>query len=100
MSAKIEALCAELSLPAVASHYANLADEAAGKKRTFVEYLEQVLSAEAAVRGERCCEMMIRLATFPSIKTIEAFDFDAAPGAPKARLQELAGLAFMSGART
>jgi DNA replication protein DnaC len=95
MSAKIEALCAELSLPAVAHHYANLADEAARKKTTFIAYLEQVLTAEAALRGERCREMMIRLATFPAIKTIDAFDFDAAPGAPKARIQELAGLAFI-----
>jgi hypothetical protein len=91
MSAKIEALCAELSLPAVAHHYVNLADEAARKKTTFIAYLEQVFTAEAALRGERCREMMIRLATFPAIKTIDTFDFEAAPGAPKARIQELAG---------
>ena len=31
----------------------------------------------------------------PSVKTLEQFDFEAAPGAPKARLQELAGVAFI-----
>ena len=35
------------------------------------------------------------MAAFPSIKTLEQFDFEAAPGVPKARIQELAGLAFI-----
>lgn len=95
MSETIDRLCAELSLTAVAHQYANLADEAAKKKRSFVEYLEQVLRAEASLRAERSREVIIRLATFPSVKTLEQFDFDAAPGAPKERLQELAGLAFI-----
>ena len=95
MSEKIDALCAELSLTAVARHYATYADEAAKKKRSFVEYLEQVLGAEAALRAERSRQMLIKLATFPVVKTLEQFDFEAAPGAPKARLQELSGLAFV-----
>ena len=95
MSEKIDALCEELSLTAVADHYATCADEAARKKRSFVEYLEQVLSAEAALRAERSRQMLIKLATFPVVKTLEQFDFEAAPGAPQARLQELSGLAFI-----
>jgi DNA replication protein DnaC len=95
MSETIDRLCAELSLTAVAHQYGNIADEAAKKKRSFVEYLEQVLRAEAALRAERSREVIIRLATFPAVKTLEQFDFEAAPGAPKERLQELAGLAFI-----
>jgi DNA replication protein DnaC len=95
MSEKIDALCAELSLTAVANHYATYADEAAKKKRSFVEYLEQVLGAEAALRAERSRQMLIKLATFPVVKTLEQFDFEAASGAPKARIQELSGLAFV-----
>ena len=37
----------------------------------------------------------MRLAALPSVKTLEQFDFEAAPGVPKARIQELAGLAFI-----
>src|SRR5690606_37383635 len=66
MSEKVDRLCSELSL-----------------------------SAEAALRSERSRQMLIRLATFPAAKTLEQFDFEAAAGAPKARLQELAGLAFI-----
>jgi DNA replication protein DnaC len=95
MSERIDTLCAELSLSAVANHYATLADEAVKKKRSYVEYLEQVLQEEAALRSARSREMMVHLATFPTIKTLEQFDFDAAPGVPKNRVQELSGLAFV-----
>ena len=95
MNARIDALCEELSLTAVANHYASLADEAAQKERSFVEYLASVLAEEAALRDERRREVLMRMAAFPSVKTLEQFDFDAAPGVPKARIQELAGLAFI-----
>ena len=95
MSERIEQLCADLSLTAVANHYANLADEAAGKKQSYLEFLQGMLEVEYALRQERSRQMLIKLATFPVIKTLEQFDFEAAPGVPKARLQELAGLAFV-----
>jgi DNA replication protein DnaC len=95
MSEVIDKLCQGLSLAAVANHYATLADEAVKKKRSYVEFLEQVLAAEQALRQERSRQMMIKLATFPSIKSLEQFDFEAGAGAPKARIQELAGLAFV-----
>lgn len=95
MSDRVQALCEELSLGAVAADYVTLADEAAKKKRSFIEYLEQVLSAEAAVRAERSRQMLIKLATFPSVKTLDQFDFQAAGGVPKPRIDELAGLAFV-----
>ena len=41
MSERVEKLCMELSLTAVAHHYATLADEAVKKKRSYIEYLEQ-----------------------------------------------------------
>jgi len=95
MSARIDALCQELSLTAVANDYATLADEAAKKKRSFLDYLEQVLTAEAALRAERSRQMLVKLATLPTVKTLEQFDFEAAAGVPKARVDELAGLAFI-----
>jgi DNA replication protein DnaC len=95
MSAQVDALCAELALTAVANHYATLADEAAKKKRSFVDFLASVLAEEASLREERRRETLRRLAAFPCVKTLEQFDFEAAPGVPKARIQELAGLAFI-----
>lgn len=95
MSERVDHLCAELSLTAVAHHYATLADEAAKKKRSYVDFLEQVLGAEADLRAARSREMLRRLASLPAVKTLEDFDFEAAAGAPKARIQELSGLAFV-----
>ncbi len=95
MSEVIEKLCADLSLTAVGHHYANIADEAASKELSHLQFLEQVLQAEYALRQARSREMLIKLATFPVVKTLEQFDFDAAPGVPKARIQELSGLAFV-----
>jgi len=95
MSEQVDALCAELALTAVANHYTTLADEAAKKKRSFIDFLESVLAEEASLREERRRETLRRLAAFPSVKTLEQFDFEAAPGVPKARIQELAGLAFI-----
>ena len=95
MSERIEELCAALSLSAIGRDYANLADEAARKKQSFTDYLEKILQAEHALRQERSRQMLVKLATFPSVKTLEEFDFKAAAGVPKARLQELAGLAFI-----
>jgi DNA replication protein DnaC len=95
MSEKVEMLCAELSLAAVLGQYANLADEAAKKKRSFVEYLELILQAESQLRSERRRATLTKLAGFPAVKTLEEFDFEAAPSAPKARIQELAGMAFV-----
>lgn len=95
MSARVDTLCEELSLGAVANDYATLADEAAKKKWSFVKYLERTLASEAAVRAERSRQMLVKLATFPSVKTLDEFDFEAAAGAPKARIDELAGLAFI-----
>lgn len=95
MSESIDALCGALSLHAVANQYANLADEAAQKKRSYVEFLEQVLRTEAQLRSERSRQMLVKLATFPVVKTLEQFDFEVAAGVPKARMQELSGLGFI-----
>ncbi len=92
---RLDHLCQALSLSAVAHHYATLADEAAKKKLSFLDYLAAVLGAEHQLRQERSREMLIKLATFPALKTLDEFDFTAASGLPKARIQELAGLAFV-----
>lgn len=66
--------------------YANLPDEAATEIGLFVEYLEQVLGAEAALGGGRSREVLIRLAAFPSVKALEQFDFKTAPPSSAAKL--------------
>lgn len=39
--------------------------------------------------------MLVKLTTLPPITTLEQFDFEAAAGVPKARVDALTGLAFI-----
>ena len=68
MGEQVDALCTELALTAVASHYATLANEAANKKRSFIDFLESVLAEVASLREERRRKTLRRLAAFPSVK--------------------------------
>jgi len=92
---RIEALCAQLRLQAVADVYANLADEAAQQEMSHIDYLEAVLRAEQASRQSRSRQTLARLAGFPAIKTLEGFDFQFATGAPRERIEALASMAFL-----
>lgn len=95
MSERVTRLCGDLGLGAVANDFATLADEAATKNWSFVEYLERLLDGESRVRSERSRQMLIKLATLPNVKTLDEFDFEAAAGLPRHRIDELAGLAFI-----
>jgi DNA replication protein DnaC len=92
---RIEALCAQLKLPALAVQWSALAQKAAAAESSYADFLETVLSTEVEARTERTRQTLLKLATLPTIKTLEQFDFTFARGAPKAQILELAGLAFV-----
>lgn len=92
---RIAALCEELRLAAVAERYPELATVAVDNDQSYAEFLEGVLAAEHATRQGRTRSTMTRLAGFPAIKTLDEFDYEFAPGVPKATLAELSGLAFI-----
>ncbi|MEM9604210.1 MAG: ATP-binding protein, partial [Pseudomonadota bacterium] len=92
---RVAELCAALSLNAVGDQFVTLADDAARHKHAFTDYLSALLEAEYAMRQERSRQMMLKLATLPTVKTLEELDYEAAPGLPKAKIQELSSLAFV-----
>lgn len=92
---RIVHLCEQLKLQAVATSYPDLADVAASKDASFFDYLEEVLKAEQEARQNRSRHILAKMAGFPAIKTLEGYDFDFAGGAPRQRLLELSGLAFL-----
>lgn len=94
-SEHIGQLCRQLKLERVLAEYAAAAQTAARDKASFTDFLEQVLKAEASFRTERTRQMLAKLAGFPTVKTLEDFDFSFAVGAPKALITELATLAFI-----
>jgi len=92
---RIEDLCQRLALGTMAAQLPHVAEEAARKNVSFQEFFEQLLLAEHRERQERSRSLLTRTAGFPSIKTLEQYDFAFATGAPKALLTELSTLAFV-----
>jgi len=93
---RITALAQELRLTAMPELYGPIAQSAATRKdASFADFLEEVLKAERAARRARAREMLTRTAGFPAMKTIEAFDFAFATGAPRQQILELSSLGFV-----
>lgn len=92
---RLIALCEQLKFHAVGEVYPDLADTAAKKEASYIDYLEEILKAEYEVRQGRSRHTLAKMAGFPAIKTLEEYDFEFAGGAPRQRLLDLAGLAFL-----
>jgi len=92
---RIVALCEQLKLDRLGTEWPALAQDAANNQASFADFLEALLTTERSIRAERQRITLTRLATMPSIKTLEQFDWSHAGGAPKAQIHELAHLAFV-----
>lgn len=92
---RIEDLCQRLALGTLAAQLPHVAEDAVRKELSFQEFFEQLLLAEHRDRQERSRTLLTRTAGFPSIKTLEQYDFTFATGAPKTLLNELSTLAFI-----
>jgi DNA replication protein DnaC len=93
--ARIAEFCEQLKLIRLASEWPGLAQDAAKSESSFADFLEKLLECEMFGRDERRRATLTRLATMPSIKTLEQFDWSHAGGVPKAQVLELAHLAFL-----
>lgn len=93
--ARITELCKGLKLERIGADWSHLAQQAAAGEASFGDFLERLLAAEAEARAERSRQTLLKMATFPAVKTLEQYDFAFASGAPRAQLQELAALAFI-----
>jgi len=96
---KIEDLCERLALGTMAKQLAHVADQSARDNISFQEFFERLLQAEYHERQERTRAMLTRTAGFPTIKTLEQYDFAFATGAPKSMITELTSLAFIERAQ-
>jgi DNA replication protein DnaC len=72
-----------------------LAERAAKDEFTFTDFLETGLRLELQARQVRSSTLLTRIAGFPSIKTLDGYDFEFATGAPRQLLMELANLSFI-----
>src|SRR5215472_8189370 len=72
---RLAELSRELRLSAVPDLYSAIAWSAAAKSASFADFLEEILRAERDARRARAREMFARVAGFPTIKTLDGFDF-------------------------
>ena len=97
--ARIAELCEQMKLTRLQTAWPDVAQQLSKEDASFGDFLERVLDAEASARQERKVDMLMKLATMPAVKTLEQFDWSAAPGAPKAQILELAHLSFIERAQ-
>jgi len=64
-----------------------------------LQFLDALLSDEAAARQEKGLQVRMRLARFPVFKTLDSFNFDAQPSLDRRLLNELRTLAFIERAQ-
>ena len=84
------AMLTRLKLTAIRDHLDSLLDEASRQDLTLREALAYLCQAEIARKDQRRITMGMSIARFPSVRTLEGFDFDAQPSLDPKQIRELA----------
>jgi DNA replication protein DnaC len=75
-----------------------LLSEAAKKEQTFLDFLDTVLTEELSSKQRKRVAMGISIAHFPTVKTLEEFDFKFQPSVDPKLVRELATGRFVANA--
>ena len=84
-----------LRLPTVGAECEKVAQRAAADNVDHLTYLLQLLELELIDREKRSADRRLKAAKFPTIKTLDAFDFTARPSVNKVLVAELARCAYI-----
>ena len=79
-----------LRLPTIGAECEKVARRAAADNVDHLTYLLQVTELELLERERKAAERRLKAARFPSLKSLESFDFAARPSVNKALVAELA----------
>jgi DNA replication protein DnaC len=94
-AATIDAACRELKMPGLRAGYPAIARDAASQGQHYTAFLAACLAAEIASRRQHRLASHLARARFPTVKTLDAFDFAAVPALPKTTVLALADGAFI-----
>ena len=86
---------ATLNLPFMHEHHQTLANAAADKHWSHLDYLGELISGEAAQREDRSVQRRIKLARFPVLKTLDQFDWNWPTKINRLQVQNLFHLDFV-----
>jgi len=95
LNTNIDTLCKELSLAKVNEMHHELANRAAKEGWRYSEYLYELLKLETNSRAVRSRATLTKMAGFPTIKTLEQFDFNFTVGVNRRQIEELSTLEFI-----
>jgi DNA replication protein DnaC len=87
--AAIRQYAKQLYLPTLGEQFAQLAEQAVKEKQSHLSYLEALLEGEVEERGRKAMARRIKEARFPTVKTLEEFDFQCASHIPELLLRNL-----------
>ena len=79
-----------LRLPTIGAEAEKLAAQAAADNADHLTYLLRLCELELLDREKRAAERRLKAARFPTMKTLETFDFTARPSVNKMLVSELA----------
>jgi DNA replication protein DnaC len=79
-----------LKLPTFLREYSKVARQCAAEGLDHVQFLARLVELELIDRERRMIERRIKAARFPTVKSIDSFDFKAIPSLNKMRVLELA----------
>jgi DNA replication protein DnaC len=96
--ATVEESCRLLRLPTVGAQFERLAQEALKTNQSHIRYLVELLGAELDERERHTIERRIKESRLPRLKTLDEFDFAAAPKVQAKLLRELAEGTYMKAA--
>lgn len=92
---ELEGLMEKLKMETLAPQLDAILEQAAKRDLGYREFLTEVLQTEWSGRNLKTTEGRMRLARFPWIKTLEAFDFSFQPSIDRKVMRELSGLSFV-----
>jgi DNA replication protein DnaC len=93
---ELEGLLDKLKMETLQSQVDTLLEQAAKRDVGYREFLTDALKTEWHGRNLKTTEGRMRLARFPWIKTVEAFDFSFQPSIDRKVIRELSGLSFVA----
>ena len=84
-----------LNLPLSLDTHAEVISKAGKDNLSHEEFLKRLLSNEAAAKFERQVKSRLAAAKFPTLKTLDSFDWNHPTAIPKARILEAMELRFL-----
>lgn len=94
-SAQLKDLLTYLGLYQIAETYSDSLAQAEKNNWSHLKFLETIISQEASLKKERAIKIRLGQARFPTIKTIDAFDFSFPSSLPRNKVLSALSLQFL-----